>query len=238
SPPCPPACAFFGTSAATPHSAAVAALLLSKNPSLTPAHIQEALRGGALDIGPAGFDDAAGAGRLDALAAAALVCTADAQCDDANACTVDACDHGTCTHSPVPCDDGDACTVDACDGGTCTHSPVVCDDGRPQARRAARPGGAVGRRRAGRPAGPRADAAQAGAEGGDRDGTPRGQAHVRPRSDDRRTDRLGNRRDREQDAVLARDTLTRRWRWRNGRSARCSSPASSCSTGSGRSGRS
>src|SRR5204862_4402894 len=43
------------------------------------------------------------------------VCTADAQCDDANACTVDACDHGACTHSPVPCDDGDACTVDTCD---------------------------------------------------------------------------------------------------------------------------
>ena len=128
-PACPPSCAFFGTSPATPHSAAVAALLLSKNPSLTPAHIQEALRGGALDIGPEGFDEAAGAGRLDALAAAALVCTADAQCNDANACTVDACDHGACTHSPVPCDDGDACTVDACDGGTCTHSPVVCDDG-------------------------------------------------------------------------------------------------------------
>src|SRR5207247_3481992 len=76
-PACPPSCAFFGTSPATPHSAAVAALLLSKNPSLTPAHIQEALRGGALDIGPEGFDDAAGAGRLDALAAGALVCAAD-----------------------------------------------------------------------------------------------------------------------------------------------------------------
>src|SRR5439155_305772 len=76
---------------------------------------QAARRGGAVDIGPAGFDDAAGAGRLDALAAAALVCTADAQCDDANACTVDACDRGACTHSPLPCDDGDACTVDTCD---------------------------------------------------------------------------------------------------------------------------
>src|SRR5436309_3434573 len=76
---CPPSCAFFGTSAATPHSAAVAALLLSKNPSLTPAHIQDALRGGAVDIGPAGFDDAAGARRLDALPAAALACTTDAE---------------------------------------------------------------------------------------------------------------------------------------------------------------
>ncbi len=114
-PACPPFCTFFGTSAATPHSAAVAALLLSKNPTLTPAHIQDALRGGAVDIGPPGFDDAAGAGRLDALAAAALVCSADAQCDDGDACTVDACDRGACTHSPLPCDDGDACTVDTCD---------------------------------------------------------------------------------------------------------------------------
>jgi len=128
-PACPPFCTFFGTSAATPHSAAVAALLLSKNPTLTPAHIQDALRGGAVDIGPPGFDDAAGAGRLDALAAAALVCSADAQCDDGDACTVDACDRGACTHSPLPCDDGDACTEDACHSGACTHSPVVCDDG-------------------------------------------------------------------------------------------------------------
>jgi len=127
-PACPPSCAFFGTSAATPHSAAVAALLLSKNPSLTPAHIQDALRRGAVDIGPAGFDEAAGAGRLDALAAAALVCTTDAQCDDGDACTEDACDRGACTHSPVVCDDGDACTEDACDRGVCTHSPVVCDN--------------------------------------------------------------------------------------------------------------
>jgi subtilisin family serine protease len=67
-PACPPACAFFGTSAASPHSAGVAALLLQKNPSLTPAGVQRALRGGAVDIGPVGFDDASGFGRLDALA--------------------------------------------------------------------------------------------------------------------------------------------------------------------------
>src|SRR5262249_29073849 len=48
---------FLGTSAAAPHSAAVAALLVSKNPALTPAEIQGALVATAVDIAPAGFDD-------------------------------------------------------------------------------------------------------------------------------------------------------------------------------------
>src|SRR5262249_60708812 len=54
-PACPPACAFFGTSAASPHTAGVAALLLQEDPSLTPAAIQTALRPGAVDIGAGGF---------------------------------------------------------------------------------------------------------------------------------------------------------------------------------------
>jgi len=70
-PACPPFCAFFGTSAAAPHSAGVAALLLDKDPTLTPAEVKAALTRGAVDIGAPGFDDASGFGRLDALAAAA-----------------------------------------------------------------------------------------------------------------------------------------------------------------------
>jgi subtilisin family serine protease len=66
-PACPPFCAFFGTSAASPHTAGVAALLLQKNPSMTPRAVQIALRQGAADIGPAGFDNTSGFGRLDAL---------------------------------------------------------------------------------------------------------------------------------------------------------------------------
>jgi len=69
-PACPPFCAFFGTSAAAPHSAGVAALLLDRNPTLTPAEIQAALTRGAVDVGAPGFDDASGFGRLDAVAAA------------------------------------------------------------------------------------------------------------------------------------------------------------------------
>jgi len=69
-PACPPFCAFFGTSAAAPHSAGVAALLLDQDPTLTPAEVQAALTRGTVDIGAPGFDDASGFGRLDAAAAA------------------------------------------------------------------------------------------------------------------------------------------------------------------------
>jgi subtilisin family serine protease len=67
-PACPPFCAFFGTSAASPHTAAVAALLLQKDRSMTPLAVQTALRKGAADIGSVGFDNASGFGRLDAVA--------------------------------------------------------------------------------------------------------------------------------------------------------------------------
>jgi subtilisin family serine protease len=54
--------AFYGTSAAAPHAAALAALLWSYDPALTPAQIRFALTNTALDIGAAGFDRDAGAG--------------------------------------------------------------------------------------------------------------------------------------------------------------------------------
>ena len=62
---------FFGTSAASPHGAAIAALLRGVLPALTAADIRATLSATAIDIGPAGFDPASGAGRLDALAALA-----------------------------------------------------------------------------------------------------------------------------------------------------------------------
>jgi len=61
---------FFGTSAAAPHVAAVAALLLDINPSLTPAQVSTVLNSTAVDIGVAGYDNESGFGRFDALAAA------------------------------------------------------------------------------------------------------------------------------------------------------------------------
>jgi subtilisin family serine protease len=131
-PACPPFCAFFGTSAAAPHSAGIAALLLDQNPSLTPAAVQAALTRSAVDIGPQGFDDASGFGRIDALASvetstsstttstsstttstlAAPPCASDDECADADACTVDVCDRVRgCVSTPPAGTDGLACLL-------------------------------------------------------------------------------------------------------------------------------
>ncbi|MDY6954749.1 MAG: S8 family serine peptidase [Thermodesulfobacteriota bacterium] len=53
---------FYGTSASAPHAAAVAALLLSKKPDLTPAEVRTALTNSALDIEDTGWDRDSGAG--------------------------------------------------------------------------------------------------------------------------------------------------------------------------------
>jgi hypothetical protein len=67
---------FFGTSAAAPHAAAIAALMLSQNPGLTPAELKQVLTSTALDVEDAGTDDLAGAGIVDAENALAATGTA------------------------------------------------------------------------------------------------------------------------------------------------------------------
>lgn len=64
---------FSGTSAAAPHAAAIAALMLSANPSATPTEIRTALTSTALDIMGAGVDRNSGFGIVDALAAVEAV---------------------------------------------------------------------------------------------------------------------------------------------------------------------
>src|SRR5262249_50216886 len=53
---------FFGTSAAAPHAAAIAGLVKSANPALTPAQIRSILTSTAIDIQTPGIDRDSGAG--------------------------------------------------------------------------------------------------------------------------------------------------------------------------------
>ena len=53
---------FFGTSAAAPHAAAIAGLVLSGNPGIAPNEVREALLNTAVDLAPAGVDNRSGHG--------------------------------------------------------------------------------------------------------------------------------------------------------------------------------
>jgi subtilisin family serine protease len=58
---------FYGTSAASPHVAGAAALLLSENPTLTADQLQAKLENDAIDMGASGKDNIYGSGRLSLL---------------------------------------------------------------------------------------------------------------------------------------------------------------------------
>ncbi|MCS7237716.1 MAG: S8 family serine peptidase, partial [Thermoguttaceae bacterium] len=60
---------FFGTSAAAPHAAALAALLRQAAPALTPAQIYAAMENSAIDMGPAGYEFDSGWGLIEAFGA-------------------------------------------------------------------------------------------------------------------------------------------------------------------------
>ena len=56
-------------------------------------------------------------------------CNGDAECDDGNPCTDDACTEGTCASTPntATCDDGNPCTTgDACAAGACVGGANDC----------------------------------------------------------------------------------------------------------------
>ncbi len=70
---------FFGTSCAAPHAAAIAALLLSANPSLVPAEVRTILTSTALDIEGSGYDNNSGYGIIQAFQAAGQVNTSSCE---------------------------------------------------------------------------------------------------------------------------------------------------------------
>ena len=65
---------FFGTSAAAPHAAAIAALLASFDPTLSPAELREVLVGSALAIDGTGQNINAGAGIVMPFTALRIAC--------------------------------------------------------------------------------------------------------------------------------------------------------------------
>lgn len=66
---------FYGTSCAAPHAAAIAAIILSGNHSLTPAEVRSILTSTALDIEAPGYDYNSGYGIIQAFQAAGQVNT-------------------------------------------------------------------------------------------------------------------------------------------------------------------
>jgi subtilisin family serine protease len=77
-----------GTSMAAPHVSGVAALLLALNPSWTPEQTRQALRKGAFDVAPSGFDTNSGYGRLNAQTALVLTDSLEARIRTPNSRTV------------------------------------------------------------------------------------------------------------------------------------------------------
>ena len=121
-----------------------------------------ATAGGGGDGGDGGDGEGPGSGGLKGLGAGTLLdipdgargkdgehcpvkrCMNNADCDDGDPCTEDACEEGYCLHYAIAgccvadaqCDDGKACTTDACVDNVCQHGDVPdccetaadCDD--------------------------------------------------------------------------------------------------------------
>jgi subtilisin family serine protease len=125
-----------GTSMATPLAAAVASLIWSQDLTLTAAEVQQRLMVSTdpLDGLPcnSSYIGKLGAGRINAYEAVKTMpdCVLDADCDDGDPCTLDACGEGVCDHTPMDCNDGDECTIDTCVEGNCVNELNCDSDGQ------------------------------------------------------------------------------------------------------------
>jgi serine protease len=133
---------YQGTSMATPHTAGVAALLITKGNATTPNQVRAALQETAEDKGTPGRDNTYGYGIVDAYKAlqwgAGPACSIDADCDDGLYCNgAEACVAGTCkTGTAVECSAlSNQCNDGVCDEtlDSCVAQPkpngTSCDDG-------------------------------------------------------------------------------------------------------------
>lgn len=114
-----------GTSMASPMVAGLAAVILSADPSLTPAEVRQIIRDGSVDLGPAGFDRGYGYGRIDAIGSLSLVtpCTTNGDCDDGLFCNgAETCSGGSCQAGSDPC------PGEGCDEVNDVCVPLVCND--------------------------------------------------------------------------------------------------------------
>ncbi|MEQ9495248.1 MAG: S8 family serine peptidase [Deltaproteobacteria bacterium] len=123
---------YDGTSMATPHVAGVAALIWSHYPSRTNTDVRNALTQSALDLGPAGRDNAYGFGLVQASAAEAILAggsgctpteTTESSCNDGldNDCD------GAIDSADSDCNTGGGCNLGQ-SGDACTNDSDCCSN--------------------------------------------------------------------------------------------------------------
>ena len=120
-----------GTSYSAPIISAAAALLLSRDPSLTPAQVKSYLETTADDLGPVGWDTENGAGFVNILSALAAV--TPAACVDTDADGYGNPASALCTQPTLDCNNTNAAihpgAVDICGNGVdedCSGADAVC----------------------------------------------------------------------------------------------------------------